>query len=241
MVDFSKPDKIERWFEAIEPGRRREVAVALTARAALRETPLLESELHRRGQPVLSDYVLPCLRATAVAWAASRYPAYLDDLRAPATDAYAAASAAFNATPDGKTEALNAAMAAALIGGRISPHADPGILSDAIIGLDAHVAAAAADATWIDAGLSIAELAGRPLWPNEVPRRDNEVPRRDWASELWRSLKSALLRRRRGLGSLDRLVRRAARRGRRASAERRARNRPREDTGRVSGSKARRS
>ena len=65
MVDFSSLDKIERWFEAIKPGRRREVAVALTARAALRETPLLESELHRRGQPVLSDYVLPCLRATA--------------------------------------------------------------------------------------------------------------------------------------------------------------------------------
>ena len=65
------------------------------------------------------------------------------------------------------------------------------------------------------------ELAGTPLWPDGAP---------NWAPG-WRPQIRAP-RRRPGLGSLDRLVRGAARRRRCPSAKRSARNRPRDDPGR---------
>ena len=64
MVDFSDREEIERWVNAIEPAkRRREVAVALAARAALRVTPL---QGQKSAPNFLSDIVLPSLRATAL-------------------------------------------------------------------------------------------------------------------------------------------------------------------------------
>ncbi len=86
MIDFSDREDVQRWLDTIEPAkRRREVAVALAARAALRVTPLLGRELTRGKRSratVLSDFVLPSLRATALAWAAAKYPAHGSELRA---------------------------------------------------------------------------------------------------------------------------------------------------------------
>ncbi|MFZ1963969.1 MAG: hypothetical protein WAU78_11000, partial [Roseiarcus sp.] len=80
MVDFRDRRDLKRWLDAIEPvERRRDVAVALAARAALRVAPLLGQELTRRGRKrdeILSALVLPCLRATVVPWVAAKYPSH---------------------------------------------------------------------------------------------------------------------------------------------------------------------
>jgi hypothetical protein len=88
MVDFSDRKDIERWFQAIKSSKRRcEVAVAVAARAALRATPLLGREAPRGGRSqatVLSEFVLPSLRAAASAWAVAQYPAHSSQLSAAA-------------------------------------------------------------------------------------------------------------------------------------------------------------
>jgi len=196
MVDFSDRDDIKRWLDAIEPAkRRREVAVAMAARAALRVTPLLGLELTRSQATVPSGYVLASLRATALPWAAAKYPAYDSELHAAASaavvyvfavgGAYAASAraavraaiGAVTATygdahvyPDAATDACTAARAAAdAVGTAAAGTAD---------------AAATADADLIDAGRSGSELMRFPLWSTPVP---------DWATEAWEDLRAALL------------------------------------------------
>src|SRR5271166_6267510 len=96
MVNFSDREDSRRWLDAIKSAkRRREVAVAMAARAALRVTPLLSLGLGKPGPraTVLSDWVLPSLRATALQWAAAKYPAHGSELRAAASAAASAANA----------------------------------------------------------------------------------------------------------------------------------------------------
>src|SRR5271166_5114831 len=97
MVDFSKPGEIWRWLDTVGPEhRRREVAVALAARAALRVTPLLGQKRTRsnRGRAaVLSDLLLSTLRANSLSWVAARYPAHARELGTTAYATYAAARA----------------------------------------------------------------------------------------------------------------------------------------------------
>ncbi|MGD0184187.1 MAG: hypothetical protein ABSC25_02945 [Roseiarcus sp.] len=199
MVDFSNRDDIKRWLDAIEPPeRRREVAVAMAARAALRVVPLLGRELTRsrltRGE-VLSAIVLPCLRAAAAPWVASKYPSYGGELRAAAAAADNAALAAAFAVAATDAAVRAAASSAAAACGAASGASDAaaalaaadGNAAEAAAyahGFAAYAEAIAADAALIDSGRSGAELAGMPLWPNGAP---------DWASEAWRGLKSALL------------------------------------------------
>jgi hypothetical protein len=98
MVDFSDRENIKRWLDAIKPAkRRREIAVALAARASLRMTPLLGRALtqaERSQATVLSDFVLSPLRATALSWAAAKYPAHGGELRSADLAAALAASKA---------------------------------------------------------------------------------------------------------------------------------------------------
>ena len=99
MVDFSDREEVKRWLDAIEPApRRREVAIALAARAALRVVPLLGRELRfrlLRPDEILSARMLPCLRATETAWAGAKYSIHSDELRAYAAAAAFAAAYAY--------------------------------------------------------------------------------------------------------------------------------------------------
>jgi hypothetical protein len=122
MVDFSDREDIRRWLDAINPAkRRREVAVAMAARASLRVTPRLRLSLEesRSRATVLSDWMLPSLRATALAWAAAKYPARGSELRgyavAAADAARVAAAAADEAYPYARDSyaAIDASNAAA--------------------------------------------------------------------------------------------------------------------------------
>jgi hypothetical protein len=114
MVDFSNRGNIKRWLDAIQPGtRRREIAVALAARAALRETPLLGLESTQGERAVLSGFVLSSLRATAVSWAAAKYPAHGGELRAAALAAAVAATKARHIIPVAAKDVTYADTAAA--------------------------------------------------------------------------------------------------------------------------------
>jgi hypothetical protein len=205
MVDFSNRKEVERWLEQNKPARRRrEVAVALAARAALRVAPLLGQELTRGGRQrgeILSSLVLPCLRAAAAPWVAAKYPTHGAELRDATNAAHAHANAAAHyaaATAAGAAHAnavaagsaANAFAAKARLGFAVNGAAAAAFAASAAA-FDFNDAAAAdataafaADAALIDSGRSGAELAGMPLWPNGAP---------DWASDAWRALKSALL------------------------------------------------
>ena len=203
MAEFSNRDEVKRWLDAIEPAeRRREVAVALAARAALRVLPLLGRELRfrlLRPDEILSARVLPCLRATGTAWVGARYPAHSNELRA-----YAAAAAFAAAGARAVDAAANdAAYADARAAGAIANTDDylaVDIAADAIaiaisatdkaaatvahMAINATADALAADSVQVDSGRSGAELAGMLLWPIGAPV---------WATENWQTLKSALL------------------------------------------------
>ena len=197
MVDFSSRDEVKRWLDAIQPAKRqREVAVAIAARAALRVLPLLAREVkkrHSKPAGILRRLLAPCLRGTALPWAAARYPAHDNELRAHAAAAAFAASyaaAAYAATADAAdaADAASAAAeaAAAAAASSAAAAASAAAASAAAVAYTAGDASPADDAALIDAGRSTADLAGRPLWPNGAPT---------WASEAWRDLKSALLAR----------------------------------------------
>jgi len=208
MVDFSDRDSIKRWLDAIKPAkRRREVAIALAARAALRAVPLLGRELThgKRSRPtVLSDFVLPSLRATALPWVVGKYPARSTELHVfaesaasaalsaaaaaasavpasdPAVFAASAAVSASNATAAAASACANYAAAAYAFANYASP--DPGHPATRAA---AAYADAATDTNFIDAGHAGPELMGLALW--------QDTGAADWATKAWKNLKTALL------------------------------------------------
>jgi hypothetical protein len=180
----------------------------MAARASLRATPRLGLSLEklRSRATVLSDWVLPSLRATALAWAAAKYPARGSELRgyaAAATyaarvaarvadeaypyaiDAYAAIDASDAAAIAAATAAHPAAAARADDAAAASDAANAvAYATDAYDADAAFVAACASDVDLIDAGGSGSELMESPLWPNHAP---------DPANVAWTDLRAALL------------------------------------------------
>jgi hypothetical protein len=205
MIDFSDREEVKRWLDAIEPAeRRREVAVALAARAALRVVPLLiaEFDLHTDVRDVvLSEIILPIFRGMLVTWAAAKYPARREEFRAAAT-----AAAANFAPIDIATGAAGAAaftLESAIAAVRLIAVPIVDAIPTAVHAIDAaiHAAADAAgragegtpgagsascddDAEAIESGLSATEIAGNSLWPEGAP---------SWAVGAWQELKSVLL------------------------------------------------
>ena len=199
MVVFSDREEVKHWLERIEPPERRcEVAVALVARTALRVAPLLGSRLELGGilarrkdarARILSDLVLPSLRATQLSWASAKYPARANEIRAAAAVAADfSAGAVFanrtaNAPPLSRSPAAAdtadaAAAVAAAAAGTAAADTAAAIAavaaafhaatvasrSRAAVATDA--ADAAAVTALIDSNRFVAELAGLPLWPN---------------------------------------------------------------------------
>jgi hypothetical protein len=192
MIDSSDSKATQLWLDMVRPEeRRREVAVAMAARAALRVTPLLSARLNRRRAraAILRGLVLPSFRAVALAWAGAKYPARGDSIRVPA--AAASRGIADEAFP-AALAASHAAAAAATLRAATASGAYHSAAAAALDALGATNTAAAAvigevtdyDAAVIDSGSSGAELAGLALWANGTP---------EWAGEAWRALKSDLL------------------------------------------------
>jgi hypothetical protein len=214
MVNFSDSDEVKRWLDAIKPARRRrEVATALAARAALRPLPLLAAELKRkpRGQAgIRSSFILETFRSAATVWAAAQFNARIKDLQQVAGDAADAvlSTNAELAIPDGFTgdvvttaafaavtvraaSAAGAAEAAAIAATRSAAVFGDNIFDATnllevknILQFNASAAAASSDASEIDAGRSGPELAGTALWTRGAPDR---------VTGAWQELKAALL------------------------------------------------
>jgi hypothetical protein len=87
----------------------REVAIAFAARAALRVLPTIGTAL--RGPAVeksLRDIALAVFRATAISWAAAKYPAHEMEFRSAARAARADAAAVYAAAADALWSAFSA-------------------------------------------------------------------------------------------------------------------------------------
>lgn len=184
-------EELESWLKE----QPLEVALVIAARSALRLAPRLDG-LFRFEMEAPERVLLPLFRAMASSWAAGRYPARSDEIlsrgdataaaantatgsafastgTAAADDAayyasaatyYAAATAYYAADTDTATDAANTAFAA-------TDAADPTALES--------------DRRQIASGLSPADLADLPLWP------DSQVP--DDLYKDWENLKSTLL------------------------------------------------
>ena len=196
MVDFSDREEIKRWLDGIESGKAAARGRYRTcgSRHVARHAAARQSHDERASQSTYS-FVLSSLRATALTWAAGKYPAHGSELRAAA----AHAAAVLYETERLETELAVLRAKAAL---EVADQLRIGELYLEIERLRdrqraAHAAAFAADAAFIDSGLSGSKLAGLPLWPTGAP---------DWATEKLANPKGRSPRRQRGLGSLDRLV-----------------------------------
>lgn len=189
LVDFKSAEDFEKWLE----GKPREVAIALAARAALRVLPGVTIDARRDFKGDLpAVVVLPVFRATAVSWAAAKYPAHERDL---SIAAFVAASAAQDAAAQADSAVTRAArFAAAAVN-------SSGFYAAKTAGIAAtHAAAyrAAASVFWvalsrdaarIDEGVATSAVASCPLWPGGplVPNQPDEL------GDLWQEMKETLI------------------------------------------------
>jgi hypothetical protein len=185
LVHFKNRKELETWLQK----QPRAVSVALAARAALRALPVMQKALLRGDYR--SGLVLPVFRATAVSWAAAKYPAHekelasaahaaagdatYADVRAAATAADAAAYAAHSVNDPANANASRAATAAA--------NAYVYYANDAEEAFDALWSTISTDATFRERGRTASKIAGLPLWPNNQP---------DDLESSWQEMKNVL-------------------------------------------------
>ncbi|WP_421982592.1 P-loop NTPase fold protein [Roseibium sp.] len=184
-------EELESWLKE----QPLEVALVIAARSALRLAPRLDG-LFRFEMEAPERVLLPLFRAMASSWAAGRYPARSDEIlsRGDATAAAAntATGSAFASTGTAATDdaAYYASAATYYAAATAYYAADTATATDAAN--TAFAATDAADPTALEtdrrqimSGLSPADLADLPLWP------DSQIP--DDLYKDWENLKSTLL------------------------------------------------
>jgi hypothetical protein len=193
LVKINNLDEFGAWLRK----QPREVSVAFAARAALRVLPVLQTA--KPDERYMRDIVLPSFRATAVSWAAARYPAHETEL---STGAAAAAFVAFGPTD---VTALAANAAAQAVRATATPDAFTAADRAARYAADAFtdairdtkgIAAASSyaalwsavsiDATQVEEGVAASVIAGSMPWPLHVLQPEP-------LQSLWQDLKAALL------------------------------------------------
>ena len=178
LRDLSDREQLEAWLRT----QPREVSLGIASRGALRVFPVL-AQLTRvtvGGESGASAIILPLLRGMVLPWAAAKYPAHGNVLRAAAAaDAYAAAAAARAAAAayaaDARADADAYAATDAAHAARASRAADAAAAFTAVT----------ADVDYIHSSSgNAATLAGLPLWPNGVT---------GGIAKLWKLRRSELL------------------------------------------------
>lgn len=183
LAEIQNSEELEAWLRR----QKRDVSVAVAARAALRTLPIVASDALRygRGSDVFGGTALPALRATSAAWAAAKYPSHKTELRS------AASAATFSAIPRSAARAADAAAktvaARAAFPRRPAAAFATPILAAAAAARAANAAAAAladaadiaaADAFWsavsddmarVEGGTAASIVPGLPLWPGGQP------------------------------------------------------------------------
>jgi hypothetical protein len=212
MAEFSTSSDVERWLRTIEPAeRRREVAIAFAARAALRILPLVGLALGQPGSRqdashdgnVLRRVVLPVFGAAALAWTAGRFPkgateplagaaraaarraedAIGIDLSAPESISHVATAAAFAADTVHVVD-VSGNCAQAIDSAVEAAGHRAAAREDYLAGVDAIFGAIGADGALVESGRSGVEIASTPLWDAGAPK---------WASSAWQRLEYVLV------------------------------------------------
>lgn len=185
LADINNREKLEAWLQT----QPHEVSVALAARAALRALPVAQMVSYH-----LSDTALAVFRATAVSWAAAKYPAHETELSNAAVAANTFTGDIEFATR-GFTAARAALEAAAFAANAVHAAANAAYAADAAAAAAraatnaGHAAAdfwsaVSSDARNVAEGTTASVIAGWPLWPQDQP---------NWLKSLWQELKESLL------------------------------------------------
>jgi hypothetical protein len=205
LVEINNAKELEAWLRK----QPREVAFAFAAHAALRVLPVVQLE---KRETYIRDLVLPVFRATAISWAAAKYPAREKKLATACRTAaalvaqstgstwgsgYAAAAsraaeyaAVVTIRDTASADAANAAVAAVDALAAFGAGLSLGFNLDATAFganpvVDAFWAAVSIDATGVEEGVAASVIAGSPLWPL------HPIGPEPLAS-LWQDMKAAL-------------------------------------------------
>ena len=174
MADFHDKESFEEWLFA----HPREVAVGLSARAALRALPFSAELLREDSERWAALLILPQFRAIATPWFVGTWPNQSGGIRpaAVAAAASAAAAAAFSssvaASPAFSAAAAAARSAAAAAAARPAAAAAVALSAAAAPAIETQAEfwkAVSTDADSCDLGQSIAALVGSPLWTENPP------------------------------------------------------------------------
>lgn len=168
------------------------MSVAFAARAALRVLPIVKTETSAVFSLMPGAVLVPVFRATAVSWAAAKYPAQAIEC---SNAALAALAALAFITAHHSHRAVATALAATAAS--LADAADADATARAAIGAVGAICAAAlnpaVDALWtavsidamhVEEGETASDLAGSLLWPQGQPAQ---------LRSSWQEMKAALL------------------------------------------------
>jgi hypothetical protein len=186
LAEINNKRELETWLRK----QPREVSVAFAARVALRVLPFMQGARHSEGY--LRNLVLPVFRATAISWAAAKYPAHeiksgaVFAARPDVTAALLSAGTAIDAAFHAATATVAATIAtAAAIAANATGAASITIATAAAIGVrPALWSAVSDDATRVEHGGAAADIAGLPQWSQDQP---------DQIQSMWKEMKAELL------------------------------------------------
>ena len=190
MVEFNNINDLEAWLK----GREHEEIIAVCARTALRLWPHYIDTVGSTFENSPQNFVLQIFRAVANAQTAAL--GSTRELKSAAANAanaiahngatdFASKSVLYAATAAANPANTTFAAAQALYQALHSVSEFTTLLgtSTAIVRATIYDRAITADATALENGMTAAQLAAAPLWPEGPPY---------WAMENWKSLKSAL-------------------------------------------------
>ncbi len=172
-LEFGDSEVLAKWLKT----RPREVAVIISARAALRALPVAASGVPSKDAERRRALISAMFRASALVRVAAKYPTRGG--RFPFNFAFPAAAAVriANTSPNAAANAFETAALA------LTYVYTAYVVKYASVAVDqaGHFEdadkrrALSIDASFLSAGGAVAELADRPLWPDALPPFDAEI------------------------------------------------------------------